>query len=96
MGIIAPPFVILSLGSRRRLNRMTLIEQLIEQFNKMDEAQQQRLLNFARVLTRTPDIQGESGASIVKATGFFDAQSLDEMEAAIIEGCEEIDWREWE
>ena len=75
---------------------MTLTDQLIEQFNKMDEAQQQRLLNFARILTRTPALKGESGASIVKATGYFDAQSLDEMEAAIADGCEEIDWRGWE
>lgn len=75
---------------------MTLSEQLIEQFNKMDEAQQERLLNFARILTKTPVIKGEPGTSIAAATGFFDAQSLDEMEAAIAEGCEEIDWRGWE
>jgi hypothetical protein len=75
---------------------MTLSEQLIEQFNKMDESQKQRLLNFARILTKTPAIRGEPGASITQATGFFDAQSLDEMEAAIAEGCEGIDWRGWE
>lgn len=71
---------------------MTLIDQPLEQFNKMDEVQQQRLLNFARILTRTPALKGEAGASIVKATGFFDTQSLDEMEAAIAAGCEKIDW----
>lgn len=75
---------------------MTLTDQLIEQFNKLDVAQQQRLLNFARILTNTPVIQGETGASIAAATGFFDTQSLDEMETAIEEGCEEIDWRGWE
>ncbi len=68
---------------------MTRTEQLIEQFNKMDETQQQRLLNFARILTQTPNVKGESGASIVAATGFFDAESLDEMEAAIREGCKD-------
>lgn len=75
---------------------MNLTEQIIEQINKMDEGQQQRLLNFVRVLAKTPSIKGESGASIITATGFFEAQSLDEMEAAIAEGCEEIDWRGWE
>jgi hypothetical protein len=30
-------------------------------------------------------MKGESGISIAAATGFFDAQSLDEMEAAIHE-----------
>jgi hypothetical protein len=75
---------------------MTLTEQLIEQFNRLGEAQQQRLLNFARIMTQTPSVKGESGDSIVQAVGFFDIQALDEMEAAINEGCEEIDWRGWE
>jgi hypothetical protein len=46
---------------------VTLSEQLMEQFNKMNEAQQQRLLNFARILTQTPLIRGEPGASIAAA-----------------------------
>lgn len=48
---------------------VTLSEQLIEQFNKMDEVQKQRLLNFARILTKTPAIRGEPGASVF-FTGF--------------------------
>ena len=75
---------------------MTTHEELLQTIDKLDEAQQQRLLNFARILTKTPVLQGESGASIVQATGFFDAQSLDEMETVIREACEEIDWRGWE
>lgn len=65
---------------------MTMTDELIEQFNRLDEAQQQRLLNFARILTKTPKVQGEPGTSIVQAVGFFDAQALDEIEAAINEG----------
>ena len=75
---------------------MTITDQLIEELNKMDEPQQQRLLNFARILTKTPSIKGELGISIISATGFFSPESLDEMELAISEGCEEIDWRGWE
>lgn len=74
---------------------MSITDDLIEEFRKLDEAQQQRLLNFARILAKTPAVKGESGTSIIQAVGFFDAQSLDEMEAAINEGCEEIDWRGW-
>lgn len=74
---------------------MTLAEQLIAQFNKLDLAQQERLLNFARILSQTPTPRGELGASIIAATGFFDAQSLDEMESALGD-TEEIDWRGWE
>ena len=68
---------------------MTMADDLINQFNKLDEAQQQQLLNFARILAKTPNIKGEPGKSIVQAVGFFDAKSLDEMEAAINEGCED-------
>jgi hypothetical protein len=75
---------------------MATTEELIEQFNKLDESQQQRLLNFARILSKTPVVRGEPGLSIIQATNFFDSESLDEMEAAINEGCEDIDWREWE
>ena len=74
---------------------MTIIDELIEQFNKLDE-QQQRLLNFARILTKTPTVKGEPGTSIIQAVGFFDAQALDEIEAAINEGTVAIDWRGWE
>jgi len=73
-----------------------MINQLIEQFNKLDEAQRQRLLNFARILAKTPTVQGEVGTSFVQAVGFFDTQALDEMEEAINEGTEDIDWRGWE
>lgn len=75
---------------------MTVADQLLEQFNQLDESQQQRLLNFARILADTPQVAGEAGTSIVTATGYFDPQALDEMEAAIDDGCEEIDWRGWE
>jgi hypothetical protein len=67
---------------------MALADDLMEQFSKLDESQQQRLLNYARILAQTPDVRGEPGPSIAQATGFFDAESLDEMEAAIHAGCE--------
>lgn len=75
---------------------MTVAEEIMLQLNKLDEAQQQRLLNFARILAKTPVVKGESGQSIIAATGFFDAQSLTEIEKAIQEGCERIDWGGWE
>lgn len=64
---------------------MTLTDELLHMLNQLDDAQKQRLLNFARVLAKTAPLRGESGKSIVQATGFFDAKSLDEMETAIDE-----------
>lgn len=75
---------------------MTVTEEIIQYLNQLDEGQQQSILNFARILANTPIIKGERGESIVEAVGFFDSQSLDEMEMAIDEGCEQIDWAEWE
>jgi hypothetical protein len=73
-----------------------MIEQLFTEIQKLDDIQQQRLLNYVRILTNTPKIEGESGVFIADAIGFFDAQSLDEMEEAIKEGCETVDWHDWE
>lgn len=74
---------------------MTITDELLETLNQLDDAQQQRLLNFARVLAHTPQIQGESGKSIVQATGFFEADALQEIETAIAE-ADGIDWHGWE
>jgi hypothetical protein len=75
---------------------MTITQQLIEHLNQMDDHQQQHLLNFARTLTKTTDIRGESGMSIVHATRMFDEQSLSEMAKAIAEDCEGVDFDAWQ
>ena len=74
---------------------MTMTDELLNTFQQLDDTQRQRLLNFARVLAKTPQIQGETGMSIVAATGFFEAQALDEMETAI-EEANGIDWHGWD
>lgn len=74
---------------------MTMKDILIDQFERLDSAQQQRLLNFARILAQTPQRRGESGADIIRAVGFFDPNALDEIEAAIDALTEDIDWNEW-
>jgi|GEM_PF-6356264 len=74
---------------------MTLTEELLQTVEQLDDAQKQRLLNFARILANTSQIKGEPGESIIQATGFFDADSLDEIEAAIND-ADGIDWRGWE
>lgn len=74
---------------------MTLRDSLIDQFERLDSAQQQRLLNFARILAQTPQRRGESGTDIIRAVGFFDPHALDEIEAAIESLTEDVDWNEW-
>lgn len=65
---------------------MNKADALLIEFSKLDPNQQEQVLNFARVLAQTTPPQGESGVSIIQATGFFSAQALDEIEAAIQAG----------
>jgi len=75
---------------------MSIDDELLEQLNLLDDTQKQHVLDFARILTKKTPIKGESGKSIIQATGFFDPESLNEIAAAIHDGCEEVDWRGWE
>lgn len=75
---------------------MDKADALLTEFSKLDPNQQEQVLNFARVLAQTTPLKGESGQSIIQATGFFSPQALDEIESAIQADCEEIDWRGWE
>jgi hypothetical protein len=68
----------------------------LEQVNKLDDDQQRRLLNYARLLANVPQIRGESGRSLIASGGMFGKRDLDEMQRAIEEDCEKVDWGGWE
>ncbi len=74
---------------------MTMTEELLEHFSKLDVTQQRHILDVVRTATQTSNVRGESGQSILQSARLFDAQSLDEMETAINQGCEGIDWHDW-
>jgi hypothetical protein len=71
-------------------------QELLEQVNKLDDERQRRLLNYARLLANAPQIRGESGKSLIASAGMFGKQDLEEMQQAIEEDCERIDWGGWE
>lgn len=70
--------------------------ELLEQANKLDPERLLRLLNYARLLANVPQIRGESGKSLIASAGMFGQQDLEEMQRAIDEDCERIDWGGWE
>ncbi|HVU12701.1 MAG TPA: hypothetical protein VHD90_15570 [Phototrophicaceae bacterium] len=70
--------------------------ELLEQVNKLDGERQRRLLNYARLLANVPQVRGESGKNLIASAGMFRQQDLEEMQRAIEEDCERIDWSEWE
>jgi hypothetical protein len=75
---------------------MTFDRELLEQVHKLDEDQQRRVLEFARILAQASQVRGESGHSILQSAGLFHDEDLDEMARAIEEDCERIDWSGWE
>ena len=71
-------------------------QELLEHAHQLDAEQQLSLLNYVRVLAKTPHIRGESGQSIVQSAGLFRDEDLDEMAQAIEADCEGIDGSGWE
>lgn len=70
--------------------------ELLSEVNRLTPEQQRRVLSFARALSQVGEVRGESGASLIATIGMFGADDLDEMQRAIDEGCEGIDWGGWE
>ncbi len=71
-------------------------QELLQQVNKLDDEQQRRLLNYARLLAQAPQLRGESGKKLIASAGMFGEEDLEEMQRAIEEDCERIDWGGWE
>jgi hypothetical protein len=60
-------------------------EQIIEQIDRLDEAQRQKLLSFARRLMAP---EGAPGRDLVRFAGTIDRADLEVISRAIQEGCE--------
>ena len=71
---------------------MTMQEDLLRVFETLSPDQQQQVVNYVQTLVHPV---GEPGHVFVQSRGLFTMDALDEMEAAIEDGTEEIDWRDW-
>jgi hypothetical protein len=65
--------------------------QLIEQLNRLDPSQQQRVLDFARELATATRPQGVPASKLKQFAGLIPKEDLAEMKRAIEEDCERID-----
>lgn len=72
-----------------------LEQQLIEQFRHMTAEQQQQLLDYARALTRPRGLTGREMIELARAAAFL-PEDLAEIEQAIEEDCERVDWDGWD
>ena len=70
--------------------------QILEELNRLDLPQQQRVLDFARELTHTSRPQGVPAEQVIRAaSGLFNRQEVAAMMQAIEEDAERIDLDEW-
>jgi hypothetical protein len=67
---------------------------LSRELARLDETDRERVLEYARALSeRTP--RGASGASLLPLAGSVPEADMDEIEAAIEEGCERVNPGAW-
>jgi hypothetical protein len=76
------------------MNDADLRDVILSELNRLEEGERRQVLEFARTLHAVHS-RGVSGMVMSKKKYDFDAHGLDEIEKAIEEGCENIDYREW-
>jgi hypothetical protein len=70
----------------------TVKDEIIDQVNRLDAPQQQKVLDYARRLTVAA---GTPGRDLMPFVGSIDPADLDAMSRAIQEGCEKIEPNGW-
>ena len=77
-----------------RMIEPSLKDALSRELARLDEADRKKVLEYARTLAeRTP--RRVSGASLLPLAGSVPGADMDEMEAAIEEGCEKVNPGAW-
>jgi hypothetical protein len=70
----------------------TVKDEIIDQVDRLDAPEQQKVLDFARRLTLPA---GTPGRDLMRFVGSIDPVDLDAMSQAIQEGCEKIEPNGW-
>jgi len=73
----------------------TLEQRLVEQFRRLTAEQQRQLLNYAQTMTRPRGLSGREMIALARKVA-FPPEDLVEMEQAIEEDCERVDWNGWD
>jgi len=71
-----------------------LEEQLLNEVRRLPDDQQQRVLDFARMLS-TPRPVGVPGKDLLRFAGAIPSEDLQEIAEAIEQDCERIDTDGW-
>jgi hypothetical protein len=80
------------------MTSVSLREQIIQELDKLTEAQQTQLLDIARRLQKSVLPPGTPGNVLIELTNLleFAPGEVDAMMHAIEEGCEGVDWDGWQ
>ena len=71
-------------------------QQILDELNRLDLPQQQRVLDFARELSHPSRPQGVPAEQVIRAAAVCSTrQEVADMMQAIEEDCEKIDLDEW-
>ena len=76
------------------MNSPPIQKEILEQLEKLDATQQQRVLDFTRALAATVP-PGVAGDLLLSFAGAIDESELLLMAQAIEEGCERVDVNGW-
>ena len=71
-----------------------LKEQILAQLDHLPDAEQRRVLDFARSLASN-NLVGVPGKDLLRFAGLIEADDLQLMAQAIEDGCEKVDASEW-
>lgn len=72
-----------------------LERELIAQLDRLPQAEQVRVLEFARHLAGATVPQGEPADNLLAFAGLFSPEECDELERVIAEGCASVNPDEW-
>jgi hypothetical protein len=78
---------------RRGMISPSMRDEVFRELEKLDAADQERVMDFVRAL-RSAEPHGTPGSELTRFAGILSKGSVDEMMAAIEDGCERID-DEW-
>lgn len=72
----------------------SIIDQVVEQLNKMPRSAQQQVLQFAQTVNQA-ERNGTPGKDFLKFAGIIPSDDLTLMQAAIEEDCGKVNLNEW-
>lgn len=69
-------------------------QEITSHLHKLSPQQQMRVLNFVRTLAEEKP-SGVPGSELLRFARAIDLDDLNEMEKAIVEGCEQVNLNDW-